>query len=88
MCPGRGQIADEGFTDPRWVDGELLVLDPRSPIGDGAPLAFVFCMEEPPVDFVGEGAREVPAEDAATRKVVILLHKLDLTRKKEAAGRA
>lgn len=88
LYPGRGQIADEGFTDPRWVDGELLVLDPRSPIGDGAPLAFVFCMEEPPVDFVGEGAREVPAEDAATRKVVILLHKLDLTRKKEAAGRA
>ncbi|QDZ18233.1 DUF3506 domain-containing protein [Chloropicon primus] len=79
---GRGQTARDGYADPKWVDGELLVLSPRSIIGGGAPLAFVFCMQEAPLEFLE--VEESPDESARARKVVILLHKLDLTKRKAA----
>ena len=86
ICPwprpdrGRGSQTRGGSTGSCWCS----IRGARS---DGAPLAFVFCMEEPPVDFVGEGAREVPAE-MRRPEGRDLAAQADLTRKKEAAGRA
>ena len=96
---GEGQTASEGFVDPNWVDGDLLVLGPNSVIAEGAPLAFVFCMDLSDDDDEEEEDEEEEEEDfhqdervtssssssssGRTRKVVILLHKLDLTKKKE-----
>eukprot|EP00216_Chloropicon_sp_CCMP2111_P000665 CAMPEP_0198240300 /NCGR_PEP_ID=MMETSP1446-20131203/5464_1 /TAXON_ID=1461542 ORGANISM="Unidentified sp, Strain CCMP2111" /NCGR_SAMPLE_ID=MMETSP1446 /ASSEMBLY_ACC=CAM_ASM_001112 /LENGTH=765 /DNA_ID=CAMNT_0043923019 /DNA_START=238 /DNA_END=2535 /DNA_ORIENTATION=- len=39
---GKGRMAKESFSDPVWVDGELLELSTSSPIGMGAQLAFVW----------------------------------------------
>ena len=107
LYKGSGQVAGEGFVNPRWTEGELLVLSPKSIIGDGAPLAFVFCMqddddleEDEDEDGVGFDEDEEEEEEGGsggrflsqnpigaaggrTRKVVILLHKLDLEMKKK-----
>jgi hypothetical protein len=55
LYKGEGQTAGKGYTNPKWVDGELLVLGVNSMIGEGAPLAFVFSMEESLFDDFGEG---------------------------------
>lgn len=39
---GKGRIAEEATADLRWVDGELLVFDPNSPIAGGAELGLVW----------------------------------------------
>ncbi|GJP86305.1 hypothetical protein CLOP_g16346 [Closterium sp. NIES-67] len=45
--PGQGQLAEPGFKNPRWVDGELLVFDGKgSRHTNGAELGFVFSLPE------------------------------------------
>ena len=39
---GRGRIAQRGYKKPEWVDGELLVFDPGSPLAGGAELGLVW----------------------------------------------
>ncbi|KAL4854555.1 Protein EXECUTER 2 [Chlorella vulgaris] len=39
---GQGQVAQTGFTNPKWVDGELLVFANDSPFVRGAQLGFTF----------------------------------------------
>lgn len=40
--PGQGRVAREGYSSPKWVDGELLALTKSNPITRGAELGFVF----------------------------------------------
>lgn len=39
---GQGQVAREGFSSPKWVDGELLTFSASNPVMRGAELGFVF----------------------------------------------
>lgn len=39
---GKGRTAQQGFVNPEWVDGDLLVFDPNSPLGGGAELGMVW----------------------------------------------
>eukprot|EP00210_Caulerpa_lentillifera_P003211 g3068.t1 len=39
---GKGKIARKGFTDPRWVDGELLCFEKWSSMAGGNDLGFVW----------------------------------------------
>lgn len=42
---GQGRVAQLGFKQPQWVDGELLVFDQcRSAVTGGAELGFVWCI--------------------------------------------
>eukprot|EP00889_Picochlorum_renovo_P006000 jgi/Picre1/33030/NNA_008357.t1 len=43
--PGQGRVAREGYSSPKWVDGELLTLTKSNPITRGAELGFVFHVE-------------------------------------------
>lgn len=40
--PGKGRVAREGYSSPKWVEGELLALTKSNPITRGAELGFVF----------------------------------------------
>eukprot|EP00793_Prasinoderma_coloniale_P002791 PRCOL_00002273-RA len=43
--PGQGRVAQAGFTNPQWVDGELLVFDSRgAEMTGGAELGFVWAV--------------------------------------------
>jgi len=45
--PGQGRVAQAGFAEPAWVDGELLLFDSRGRGGDmtgGAEVGFVFAV--------------------------------------------
>ncbi|KAI7835685.1 hypothetical protein COHA_010424 [Chlorella ohadii] len=39
---GQGQVAQSGYSNPRWVDGELLVFAAGSPFVQGAQLGFTY----------------------------------------------
>lgn len=39
---GQGQVAQTGFSNPKWVDGELLVFDDDNPFVQGAQLGFTY----------------------------------------------
>lgn len=39
---GRGRIGEDGSSDLKWVDGELLVFDGNSTISGGAELGLVW----------------------------------------------
>ncbi|GAX77454.1 hypothetical protein CEUSTIGMA_g4898.t1 [Chlamydomonas eustigma] len=42
---GEGRVAQKGFTQPRWVEGELLVFSSKgSPVTGGAELGFVWAV--------------------------------------------
>eukprot|EP00890_Picochlorum_soloecismus_P005066 jgi/Picsp_1/5560/NSC_02919-R1_protein executer chloroplastic-like len=40
--PGKGRVAREGYSSPKWVEGEFLALTKSNPITRGAELGFVF----------------------------------------------
>ena len=40
--PGQGRVAREGFSSPKWVDGELLTLTRSNALTRGADVGFVF----------------------------------------------
>lgn len=40
--PGQGRVAREGYTSPKWVDGELLTLTKSNALTRGAEVGFVF----------------------------------------------
>ena len=40
--PGQGRVAREGYSSPKWVDGELLTLTKSNALTRGAEVGFVF----------------------------------------------
>ena len=44
--PGQGRVAREGYSSPKWVDGELLTLTKSNPITRGAEIGFVFQVDQ------------------------------------------
>ncbi|XP_002980519.2 protein EXECUTER 2, chloroplastic isoform X1 [Selaginella moellendorffii] len=47
---GRGKVAEPGFKNPHWIDGELLLLDGKQGVGflNGAQLCFVYSVPGQP----------------------------------------
>ncbi len=39
---GQGRVASRGYSQPKWVEGELLVFSSSSPLASGAQLGFVW----------------------------------------------
>lgn len=86
-------MAQPGFTNPKWVDGELLVFAPQASLSakasvtGGAELGFVWTLPAPPVSTrlskssgkEGEEGEEAKRKEPSKgKKFLILMNRVEL----------
>lgn len=68
--PGEGRVADQGFTNPRWVPGELLVFNNRSNSSSRSEESYESWISDAQLGFVFDVAGQ--------RKFCVLLNRVTL----------